>query len=197
MVQGEIRPSGGHQLISERCRRLAGYWQGLRAGRERPSRADIDPADIIDLLPWFYIVDCIDPAESIIRLAGTALRTLYGMELTGRRTQELTPPQFRRTRQWRIQAAATQPCGMWFLREHSFATGLVDEIETLFLPITPGLPMLGQFIGVASSTTPAREWQSAYDPGILSAPGLYAFVDIGFGVPPGVEPPPEYPDVEA
>lgn len=71
-------------LIPEQ-RELFDYWRCLCGRRRMPARAEIAPADIRHLLPRVGLID-IEPSfgQSVVRLAGSALRDIYGCELTGK-----------------------------------------------------------------------------------------------------------------
>lgn len=62
---------------------LVGYWSLLRAGRDVPDQADIDPRAIKRLLSYTFILDCEIPSRPVYRLAGTALCERFGFELKG------------------------------------------------------------------------------------------------------------------
>ena len=54
-------------------REIYAYWDGKRRGRRMPSRADIDPAEMIPFLPNLILVDvvCTEPLSLTYRLVGT------------------------------------------------------------------------------------------------------------------------------
>jgi len=62
---------------------LVGYWSRLRAGRDVPDQADIDPRSVKRLLPYTFILDFDDGGRPVYRLAGTALCERFGFELKG------------------------------------------------------------------------------------------------------------------
>ena len=65
-------------------RRARAYWDEKRAGRAMPSRADIDPVDIPDLLPFVILIDIMPPGRRLrVRLAGTEICNRFGMDYTG------------------------------------------------------------------------------------------------------------------
>lgn len=65
-------------------RRAQAYWDERRGGRAMPSRADIDPVDIPDLLPFVILIDIVPPDGRLrIRLAGTEVCNRFGMDYTG------------------------------------------------------------------------------------------------------------------
>lgn len=67
-----------------RVHRFCDYWDARRGDRPRPSRADIDPLDIPDLLPFVTLVDVHRASPRFVyRLVGTEAARLFGRDLTG------------------------------------------------------------------------------------------------------------------
>jgi hypothetical protein len=66
------------------------YWDGKRRGRRMPSRADIDPAEMIPFLPNLMLVDVasVEPLSLVYRLVGTREVTARGNDPTGRTVAE-------------------------------------------------------------------------------------------------------------
>ena len=72
-------------LQHSRLRHLYDYWAAKRGSRRAPTRADIDPLDIPDLLPYLTLVDVLhDPLRFRYRLVGTAVVEALGRDATGR-----------------------------------------------------------------------------------------------------------------
>lgn len=70
---------------SARVRRFYDYWDGKRDGRAMPARADIDPAEITDLLPDVILIDVShDPLKLTYRLVGTNEVAARGSDPTGK-----------------------------------------------------------------------------------------------------------------
>jgi hypothetical protein len=68
---------------------LYAYWDGKRAGRSMPARADLDPVDIAGLMPQVFMVDVDGEGRDLTyRLFGTGLVMLFGRDLTGQRVGE-------------------------------------------------------------------------------------------------------------
>ena len=59
------------------------YWQGKRAGRVMPARADIDPRGIEGALAHSFILERIAPGMTRLRLAGQIFNDLQGMKVRG------------------------------------------------------------------------------------------------------------------
>lgn len=69
---------------------FAAYWDGKRAGRRAPRRADIDPAEIKPHLPHVFMVDVLEGGTDFrYRLIGTAITRGLGRDNTGKRVSEL------------------------------------------------------------------------------------------------------------
>jgi hypothetical protein len=59
------------------------YWEALRAGREMPKRAEIDPRGIESALEFAFILERVAPGVARMRIAGTHLHDIMGMEARG------------------------------------------------------------------------------------------------------------------
>jgi hypothetical protein len=59
------------------------YWDALRAGREMPKRAEIDPRGIESALEYAFILERVAPGVARMRIAGTHLHDVMGMEARG------------------------------------------------------------------------------------------------------------------
>ncbi|MWB77364.1 PAS domain-containing protein [Pseudooceanicola sp. 216_PA32_1] len=64
-------------------REVEGYWQALRAGRLVPRRSEIDPRGIERSLEYAFILERIAPGIARLRIAGSHLSDLMGMEVRG------------------------------------------------------------------------------------------------------------------
>lgn len=69
--------------------KMLAYWQGKRNGRSMPRRSDIDPAEMVGLLPNIMIVDVVDDARRYVyRLVGTGEVQLRGNDPTGKSVRD-------------------------------------------------------------------------------------------------------------
>ncbi len=59
------------------------YWQSMRKGPDVPRRSEIDPRGIESLLANAFIAEKIAPGLARMRIAGTHLSDLLGMEVRG------------------------------------------------------------------------------------------------------------------
>ncbi|MDO8290599.1 MAG: PAS domain-containing protein [Parvibaculum sp.] len=74
-------------LQDARLRGLLTYWTGKREGRSMPSRADLNPGEMVSHLPTVFLIDVMQPAVQPshfqVRLMGTALNDLFSADYTG------------------------------------------------------------------------------------------------------------------
>lgn len=66
------------------------YWDSKRAGRAMPARADIEPSEIMPLLPHVVLLDVLeDPLDFRYRLMGTAIEANLSQRYTGLKMSEI------------------------------------------------------------------------------------------------------------
>ena len=91
---GSIKPGVVRAVMSNRMPRRAAnlieqgldYWDSKRAGRRMPARRDIEPTEILDLLPYVVLIDVERaPLDFRYRLVGTAVAARFGHDHTGAR----------------------------------------------------------------------------------------------------------------
>jgi hypothetical protein len=72
--------------------RVRAYWERKRLGSFAPRRADIDPADLVDILPRMMLADVLpEPLDFRYRLSGTRISDVHGKEMTGKSPRDLMP----------------------------------------------------------------------------------------------------------
>jgi hypothetical protein len=83
-------------LRSPLLRQLHTYWERKRGARLAPTRKEIDPAEIVRLLPHLFLIDAVGTEPRFrYRLIGTAVVELTGRDLTGHFVDEnLEPAKF-------------------------------------------------------------------------------------------------------
>ena len=65
------------------------YWNNKRSGRVMPARADIDPLEIVPLLPGVMLIDVVaDARRFVYRLVGTREAAMRGRDPTGKSVGE-------------------------------------------------------------------------------------------------------------
>lgn len=77
-------------LPDNKLRRLYDYWLTHCGKDAYPSRRDIDPLDIPDLLPNIFLLDVVGDAQDFVfRLAGTLVEDAFSMPLRGKSIIEI------------------------------------------------------------------------------------------------------------
>lgn len=71
------------------------YWSSMRKGHDVPRRTDIDPRGIEALLENAFIAEKIAPGLARLRIAGTHLSDLMGMEVRGMPISAMIAPEQR------------------------------------------------------------------------------------------------------
>ncbi len=89
-----IDPSAD-DLPTERLRLGHDYWRSLRRGNGLPHRKNLNPSEILELLPWTNLVDVVwqdDWRRYRHRLLGTELVNYFRADVTGRWFDEVYTP---------------------------------------------------------------------------------------------------------
>ncbi len=77
-------------LADSKLRRLYDYWHSLCRDGSNPSRRDIDPLAIPDLLPNVFLLDVVGDAQDFVfRLAGSLVEDAFSMPLRGKSIAEI------------------------------------------------------------------------------------------------------------
>lgn len=75
----EFRTEIGYTAISQ----VEAYWEALRGMRVMPKRSEIDPRGIENALEYTFVLERIAPGMARLRIAGSHLSDLMGMEVRG------------------------------------------------------------------------------------------------------------------
>lgn len=122
-------------ITSVRIRRLVAYWQASRKGKRMPARADIDPADIPELLPNIIMLDVEQPFRIRYRLVGTRVAEFNRFDFTGRYLDELHwDSQGRYTRAYRRVIELGVP--LFGLDAWPLAGEMTGRSEVVILPLS-------------------------------------------------------------
>lgn len=79
LAMSDYQPHNGYAPLSL----VEAYWDALRVGREMPKRAEIDPRGIESALPYAFILERVAPGVARMRIAGSHLHDVMGMEARG------------------------------------------------------------------------------------------------------------------
>lgn len=85
------RIGGSTEIEDLRLRGLYEYWDAKRADRRAPTRADINPTDIPQLLGYVNLLEVREePRDFKVRLNGSAVAEMLGQDVTGRWCSDVT-----------------------------------------------------------------------------------------------------------
>lgn len=82
----------GRRVVAQ----MRAYWEGLRRGRDVPSRSEIDPRGLEAALEYAFILERVAPGMGRFRLAGMHLNDLMGMEVRGMPLTAMFTPEGRK-----------------------------------------------------------------------------------------------------
>ena len=85
------------------------YWEGLRAGRLMPARAEVDPRGMEAALEHAFILDYIGRGVGRLRIAGMHLNDLLGMEVRGMPLTSFFLPEARERVAMVLEDVVTRP----------------------------------------------------------------------------------------
>lgn len=88
-------PGAGAGAQDERVEAFLAYWTSMRRAGDVPLRAEIDPRGIEALLSNTFVAEKIAPGLARLRIAGTHLGDLMGMDVRGMPLSALIAPQSR------------------------------------------------------------------------------------------------------
>jgi hypothetical protein len=102
-------PSGKDRSDSDLFLKVDRYWQSQRRGRVAPLRSDIDPRAIAAALPYVLIAERLAPGIARLRIAGSELNDLLGMEARGMPMTVFAEPDARRVLNSAIEDVCASP----------------------------------------------------------------------------------------
>jgi hypothetical protein len=169
---------------SEQSTQLAEAWLRWRGDRMLPQRADVKLSDVARFLPLIGLLEVRGADDVHVRVAGTGLRELYGVEITRLNLKDITAPQDWPQRAARYGAIAAHPCGSLYARRDVLPNGRIVLYEGIALPIDPDTS--GALRQVMFSLAPLDKSFAIEPP--ANARGIpmateFRFIDIGAGVP--------------
>lgn len=171
-------------VLSRGCQRLVEAWDGWRGARMLPRKTDMNLAHLAEDLPWLALLEVIDKDLARPRVAGSSLRDVYGMEMTGRNLKDITDPADWPRRSARYMAQVGQPCGAYYFRRDTLTDGKIVSYETLALPVEADAE--GRQRHMLCIISPLQHWYGLDEPAephLVPMPTAFHYVDIGAGHP--------------
>ncbi|WP_156874899.1 PAS domain-containing protein [Sulfitobacter alexandrii] len=140
----EYQPQSGYAAIAQ----VEAYWEALRGARMVPKRSEIDPRGIEGALENAFIVERVAAGIARLRIAGSHLNDLMGMEVRGMPLTALFAPSSRQTVSKTIEEVFQAPGTATF---HLVAPGTEGrpegEARMILLPLKSDLGDVSRLLG--------------------------------------------------
>ena len=140
----DYQPEKGFAPIAQ----VEAYWEALRAGRLLPKRSEVDPRGLETSLENAFILERIAPGIARIRIAGSHLGALMGMEVRGMPLTALLTPDARAIRSDKIEEVCQMPavCTLRLSADDSAGRPAL-EARMLLLPLKSDLGDVSRVLG--------------------------------------------------
>jgi hypothetical protein len=123
-------------LRNAKLGRLYDYWNGKRAERAMPARADIDPLEMREWLGNLLLVEFFGSVERYrVRVDGTNLIAFGGGDRTGKGSESLTSDEERRLVMGQYKPVLEQGQTAYFETEFINSEGRFLREQKLLLPL--------------------------------------------------------------
>ncbi|HBA44045.1 MAG TPA: hypothetical protein DCZ07_13830 [Alphaproteobacteria bacterium] len=180
----QFRRSAGSPELFGKSQQLADYWFNLKKSGLLPEKKTINPRDLQSLLPQIVMLERDEAGLFKVRLSGTGITELWGIEPTGKEFLAHAALQNRDKVQSLLQSALQQPCGLIMRYDDLYTDGRLIQTEFALFPIRMSANQTQILFGVISAAD--HEEQSWPQP--LLATAFYRiknfqFVSVGGGTP--------------
>ena len=140
----EYQPGPGFPAIAQ----VESYWEALRRGRLLPARADVDPRGIEQALEHAFVLERVAVGVGRIRVAGSHLGALMGMEVRGMPLTCLIAPADRPTVARALEETLQMPAVTTLDLEAPAGIGRGALVaRMLLLPLTSDLGDVSRVLG--------------------------------------------------
>lgn len=131
---------------------LEAYWEALRGNRVMPNRSEIDPRGIEQALEYSFIVERIAPGIARLRIAGSHLSDLMGMEVRGMPLTSFITPSSRRQLSDILEEVFETPA-ISSLELHSEQSGSLPPLDArmVLMPLKSDLGDVSRILGALIS----------------------------------------------
>src|SRR5262249_40477361 len=133
------------EITDARLRRLYDYWTLKKGARRAPSRADIAPEEITDVLPWVLLMERVG-TRIRYRLVGDEFRQVYGDKLMGMYLDEIELDHITAAYIEEYDRAARDIVPVARKWVFTKLSGRYLEYERLILPLSPDDSTVNMFL---------------------------------------------------
>ncbi|HXS39316.1 MAG TPA: PAS domain-containing protein [Stellaceae bacterium] len=132
------------------------YWQGKRGGRSMPRRSDIEPSEIVPLLPNLLIVEVLGGGKrQRYRLVGTAIVEAFGVEFTGKYLDQVFSGEQLRSHEENYRIIAREKCTLLLSRRYHSPSGGELVCHRLVMPLSEDDRTVNQLLTAMSFHAPS------------------------------------------
>lgn len=141
----------GQHLMQNRFPEIAevdAYWTALKGSRQVPGRLEIDPRGIEGALASVFLLERIAPGVARVRLSGSHLNDLMGMDIRGMPFSAMIAPQARARFADYLEQVFTAPAKLVadLSAERALGKPRLDA-RLLILPLTDGQNRITRALG--------------------------------------------------
>ena len=127
------------------------YWDGKRGERRMPRRGDVNPSEIVPLLPNLQIIEVVDGGKRLrYRLVGTAIVAALGAEYTGKHFDEVFSGEQLRAHEENYRIIAREKCPLFVARRYVTPGGAELYSRRVIMPFSEDDEVVNQMLTVMS-----------------------------------------------
>jgi hypothetical protein len=128
------------------------YWHALRGNRVMPRRAEVDPRGIENALEYAFILEQIAPGVGRLRIAGSHLSDILGMEVRGMPLSAFFMPSARDDLAFVLKKVCSGPCtaSLSLQAEPGFGRPAL-EARLVLLPLRDEMGVINRILGCFDS----------------------------------------------
>ncbi|MGE4062951.1 MAG: PAS domain-containing protein [Rhodospirillaceae bacterium] len=174
-------------LKTDLCRAFLEHWQSLRTGNALPRLQDFLSQPHPQLQPNVALKDLVPPNLLRVRLFGTRLVDVVGVDLTGQNILDFAGnAEMAEALWWYHHTVATRPVGLASVKLAATASGRAISFEDIELPLEPfpGGPLCVACCLGFVETLDFKDPMLRFDDHLS-----VRWIDIGWGVPATDTPP--------
>lgn len=128
------------------------YWEALRGTRLMPNRSEIDPRGIEQALEYAFIVERIAPGIARLRIAGSHLSDLMGMEVRGMPLTAFITPASRRQLSDTLEEVFETPATCTIMLHSEKGPGMPPmDARLILMPLKSDLGDVSRILGALVS----------------------------------------------
>jgi len=172
------------ETIGPMAAEYAAYWLSLPMIDGVPMKRALDPGAMRNFVASFVMVERHDPRRFTWRLAGSAIREISGIELTGTDALAVRDDEQREKGIAAYNAMLDTPCGAWGIIILLSAAGNQMPTEAMVFPLRADDGSIRFLANTVEPRAPRLE------PGVIEPVEMkllswaeHRFIDIGFGLP--------------